>query len=143
MRENFRFQILDFRFKGVIAAAIIMILVGVWACAPPAPPKDPFAYTAYTGLSTSAESFKVIKNGFTDLRAQGLIKDETWAEFDRLGNIFVDKHQAASKALADYKRGLGPQTAADLAVKALETALGELKKYYLAKIPQEQQKPLF
>ena len=138
-----KFRVPGSGLKGVIATAIILILAGVWACAPPTPPKDPFAYTAYTGLSTSAESYKVVKNGFTDLRAQGLIKDETWAEFDRLANQFVDAHQKASKAMADYKRGLGPQTAADLAVKGLDTALTELKKYYLAKIPPAQQKPLF
>jgi hypothetical protein len=120
-----------------------ILLFGMVACAPSTPPKDPFAYTAYTGLSTGLESYKVIKNTFTDLRAQGLVKDETWAEFDRLANIFVDKHKEASKAMADYKRGLGPQTAADLAVKALETALEELKKYYRDKIPPEQQNPLF
>jgi hypothetical protein len=126
-----------------IVLVMILTLVGMIGCAPPAASKDPFASTAYGVLGSSAISYKVIKDTFTDMRAQGLVKDETWAEFDILANEFIDQHAKAARAMADYKRGVGPQSAADLAVAGMKTAIEQLKKYYLDKIPKEQQKPLF
>lgn len=127
-----------------VVAVSILALIGIVACAlPQKAPEDPFAYDAYRFLSTSATSYKTINGTFTEFRAAGLISDAGWAEYEKMGNKFVDEHQALSKAMAEYKRGEKPQSAVELVQKALQKILAELKEYYLSKIPKEQQKPLF
>jgi len=131
-------------FKSMIAIAIIGILAFAWGCGlPQKAPEDPFAYSAYRSLSTSATTYKMINGTFTEMRATGLISDAGWAEYEKIGNKFVDEHQALSKAMAEYKRGEKPQSAVELVQKALQKALAELTEYYQKKIPKEQQKPLF
>ena len=131
-------------FKSLIAIAIIGMLAFSCGCAGPAKaPDDPFAYGVYRFLSTSTTSYKTINGTFTEFRSAGLISDAGWAEYEKIGNKFVDEHQALSLAMAEYKRGEKPQSAIELVQKALQKALAELKEYYLNKIPKEQQKPLF
>jgi hypothetical protein len=121
-----------------------ILLFGMVACAPRVKaPDDPFAYSAYQFLSTSATTYKTINGTFTEFRSAGLISDAGWAEYEKVGNKFIDEHQALSKAMAEYKRGEKPQSAVELVQKALQKVLAELKEYYLSKIPKEQQKPLF
>jgi hypothetical protein len=130
--------------KYIALVTVILALAGMFACAGPAKaPDDPFAYGAYQFLSTSSVSYKTINGAFTEFRSAGLISDSGWAEYEKIGNKFVDEHQALSKAMAEYKRGEKPQSAVELVQKALRKALAELKEYYLNKIPKEQQKPLF
>ena len=130
--------------RTMIIVASIVALLGMVACAGPAKaPDDPFAYGVYRFLSTSTTSYKTINGTFTEFRSAGLISDAGWAEYEKIGNKFVDEHQALSRAMAEYKRGEKPQSAVELVQKALQKALAELKEYYLSKIPKEQQKPLF
>ena len=144
MRKNCGLRIADCGFKGVIAIAIIWMLAFSWGCAMPVKaPDDPFAYGVYRFLSTSTTSYKCINGTFTEFRSAGLISDAGWAEYEKVGNKFVDEHQALSRAMAEYKRGEKPQSAVELVQKALQKALKELKEYYLSKVPKEQQKPLF
>jgi hypothetical protein len=120
-----------------------LMIIFVAGCAGmQAAPKDPFAYGSYGTLATTAGAYKIIKDVFTDLRAARQVSDEVWGEFDRLANKFVDEHEKASKAMAQYKRGEIPQGAAGLAQAGLQMVLDELKDYYLAEIPKEKQKPL-
>ena len=144
MRKNCGLRIADCGFKGVIALAIIGMLAFSWGCAMPAKaPDDPFAYAIYQFLSTSAVSYKTINGTFTEFRSAGLISDAGWAEYAKVGNKFVDEHQALSWAMVQYKRGERPQSEVELVQKALQKVLAELKEYYLNKIPKDQQKPLF
>jgi hypothetical protein len=130
--------------RTMIIVASIVALLGMVACAGPAKaPDDPFAYGVYRFLSTSTTSYKTINGTFTEFRSAGLISDAGWAEYEKIGNKFVDEHQALSRAMAEYKRGEKPQSAVELVQKALRKALAELKEYYLNKIPKDQQKPLF
>ena len=144
MRKNCGLRIADCGLKYIALWAVILALLGMVACAGPAKaPDDPFAYGVYRFLSTSTTSYKTINGTFTEFRSAGLISDAGWAEYEKVGNKFVDEHQALSRAMAEYKRGEKPQSAVELVQKALQKALAELKEYYLNKIPKEQQKPLF
>jgi hypothetical protein len=137
-------RIADCGLKYITLAAVVLALLGMVACAGPAKaPDDPFAYGVYRFLSTSTTSYKTINGTFTEFRSAGLISDAGWAEYEKVGNKFVDEHQALSRAMAEYKRGEKPQSAVELVQKALQKALKELKEYYLSKVPKEQQKPLF
>jgi hypothetical protein len=144
MRKNCGLRIADCGLKYITLGAVILALLGMVACAPRVKaPDDPFAYGVYRFLSTSNTSYKTINGTFTEFRSAGLISDAGWAEYEKIGNKFVDEHQALSRAMAEYKRGEKPQSAVELVQKALQKALAELKEYYLNKIPKEQQKPLF
>jgi len=130
--------------RTMIIVASIVALLGMVACAGPAKaPDDPFAYGVYRFLSTSTTSYKTINGTFTEFRSAGLISDAGWAEYEKVGNKFVDEHQALSWAMVQYKRGERPQSEVELVQKALQKVLAELKEYYLNKIPKDQQKPLF
>ncbi len=149
MREKFGVRSLEFGVRARAARPYIVLaglvaLVGMVGCAgQQKAPDDPFAYGVYGVLNTSMAAYGVINNTFTDFRAQYLISDQGWAEYEEIANKFIDEHQALSKAMAAYKRGEKPQSAVELVQKAMQKALEELKKYYADKIPKEKQKPLF
>lgn len=102
-----------------------------------------FTQIVYREQTTSLSSYKMINDTLTDLRANGLITDQGWIDYSILANKFLDAHKNISTAMAEYKRGQTPQGAVELAQRAMLYALDQLKKYYISKVPKDQQKPLF
>uniref|UniRef100_A0A6M3INX6 Uncharacterized protein n=1 Tax=viral metagenome TaxID=1070528 RepID=A0A6M3INX6_9ZZZZ len=128
--------------KKVVGIFIMALILGLmFGCA--ANVKDQFAYGTQGTLSTTLGTYKLINNTFTDLRVQGLITDEGWAQYDKMANKFLDEHIKVSKAMAAYKRGETTASAVDVAIGLMQEALRELRSYYISTIPKDKQQPLF
>ena len=124
------------RKVGFLLLAVVF-LAGCGLVSTTKPPDDPYAYSAYGALVTAMTVRDMAMDFVGGLYKVKQVSEEKWKAINALDDKFLDSYIKAAKAISDYKKGLITIDMADLAMKAMQKTLDELKEYYAKQIPAD------